>query len=306
MKQALNPSRLPHARCDFLFAVAVIVLLLFPTSYGKAGESSVPRIISLYAAHTEVLLRLGARDAIIGVSRQESYQGPETENWLPETYSFQDDVEKFIAASPDLVLVRPQHLAGGKHMAEALERAGIRVWAKQVVHASDLYGYWRELAALVGKEVAAEHMIAGFDRDVARYRVASEKRVAKPGVFLEAIHREVKTFTPDSIPGRLVELAGGRNIAADALPTTPGVVIAEYGPERLLAKADEIDIFISQQGAMNRTPLEVITDRDIYQPLAAFKSGRVFKISESVLARPTPSLAEGLKKMAEWTGLRVE
>lgn len=271
-----------------------------------AGETAGPRIISLYAAHTEILLRLGARDNIVGVSRQESYDGPETKDWHPESFSFRDDVEKFLAAKPDIVLARPQHVAGGKHMADALERAGVRVLALQMTRAEDLYGYWRALAELVGREREAEAMIARFEAALAPYRAASGKRSDPPGVFVESIHREVKTFTPDSIPIWLVELAGGRNVAADARPAAPGVIIAEYGPERLLAKADEVDIFISQQGAMNRTPLDAVKERDIYQPLAAFRRGRVFKISESALARPTPSLLEGLALMAEWTGLQID
>lgn len=289
-----------------LFAVVPIFALAAMAVQCAAGDASGPRIISLYAAHTEVLLRLGARDCVVGVSRQESYDGPETAGWRPEIFSFRDDVEKFLAAKPDIVLARPQHIAGGKHMAEALERAGIKVMAIQVTRADGLYKYWRELGALVGKEARAEEMIAGFEKEIARYRAASEKRRDKPGVFIESIHREIKTFTPDSIPVWLVELAGGRNAASDALPATPGVIIAEYGPERLLAKAGEIDVFISQQGAMNRTPLEAVKDRDIYQPLAAFKQGRVFKISESILARPTPSLLDGLAAIAGWTGLEIE
>ena len=283
-----------------------LLILVVATVRCVAGDAVHPRIISLYAAHTEVLLRLGARESIIGVSQQESYNGPEAEGWHPETFSFRDDVEKFLAAKPDIVLARPQHVAGGKHMAEALERAGIRVLAIQVVDASELYGYWRTLAAMVGKEDEAEAMITDFDREIARYRAASSRRKDQPGVFVESIHREVKTFTPESIPVWLVGLAGGRNIAADARAATPGVIIADYGPERLLAKAGEIELFLSQQGAMNRTPLEAIMKRDIYQPLAAFKTGKVFKMPEAILARPTPSLLEGLAMIAEWTGLELE
>lgn len=283
----------------------LLSVLLAMAFSGAAGELPSPRIISLYAAHTEVLLSLGARDNIIGVSQQETYAGPETEGWRPMTFSYRDDVEKFLVAKPDIVLVRPQHAAGGRHMTQALERAGIRILPLQVTRASDLYGYWRELASLVGRSEAAEKMIAEFDREVAHYRAAAAAMKNKPGVFVESMHREVKTFTPDSIPVWLVELAGGRNVAADARPASPGVVIADYGPERLLAKAAEVELFISQRGTMNRTPLEEVKKRDIYQPLAAFKQGRVFEIPEAILARPTPGLLEGMAAIAKLTGLEL-
>ena len=289
-----------HSPLTWVGILCLVFAVLAPTPC-RGGEESGrgPRIISLYAAHTEVLLRLGARDNLIGVSEQETYTGPETEGWRPATFSFRDDVEKFLAARPDIVLARPQHVAGGKHMKEALERAGIRVLAIQVTKAADLYAYWRELGALAGRTGAAEEMIAAFEAAVERHRRASaEKR--RPGVFVESIHREVKTFTPDSIPMWLVDLAGGRNVAADAEPASPGVIIAEYGPERLLSKAPEVEVFISQEGTMNRVGLDAVRERDIYRPLKAFKTGRVYKIRESILARPTPSLLEGLELLSEW------
>lgn len=268
--------------------------------YVRAAENSAhPRIISLYAAHTEVLLRLGAKDNIIGVSRQESYSGPETEGWRPQEFSARDDVEKFLAAKPDIVLARLQHVASG-HLKDALERAGIRVMPVQVTRADKLYDYWRELAALVGRESEAEAMIAGFEARVEEMRTAAESLPRRPGVFLEAIHREVKTFTPDSIPYWLVDAAGGRNAAADAQAASPGVIIADYGPERLLARADDIDVFVSQSGAMNRVAPDELEKRNIYQPLRAFKKGRVHRISEAELARPTPSLLDGLELLSGW------
>lgn len=292
------------AICCVVYTAHVgLALSPFAGAYGGEGVGSGTRIISLYAAHTEILLRLGARDNIIGVSMQETYDGPETQGWNPDTYSFRDDVEKFLAARPDIVLARPQHVAGGRHMRDALEKAGIRVLPIQVVKASDLYGYWRELAALVGKEKEAEAMIAEFEAHIIRYREISARMKNRPGVFIESIHREVKTFTPDSIPVWLVDLAGGRNVASDASPASPGVIVADYGPEKLLAKASEVDIFLSQEGAMNRTPLETIKQREIYQALPAVRNSRVYKISESTLARPTPSLLVGLEAIAGWTGL---
>lgn len=303
---SMNATPARAGRRVALFATFLLVLCaLCATTPAAENDGPRPRIISLYAAHTEVLLRLGARDNIIGVSRQETYDGPEAEGWDPAEFSFRDDVETFLVAKPDLVLVRPQHVAAGGRLKEALERAGIRVVSMQVTRAEDLYGYWRELGSLVGRSAEAERMIADFEAGLAPYRNAAAKMPHKPGVFVEAIHREVKTFTPDSLPIWLVELAGGRNVAADAEAATPGVIIASYGPEMLLAKAKEVDILISQEGAMNRVPLAQVRERDIYQPLAAVKAGRVYKMPEALLARPTPSLLEGLRMIAAWTGIEA-
>lgn len=287
---------------------ALISLALAAPALALAASDKAPaerRIISLYAAHTEVLLSLGAKANLVGVSEPEIRA--ETDDWRPRLFSPRDDVEKFLAARPDLVLVRPMHLSSGRQLMAALKRAGIQVLARQVLASGDLYAYWRELGALVGREAEAEALVADFDRRIAVYRAASARRpeAAKPGVFLEAIHGQIKTFTPDSLPAWLVELAGGRNVAAEAKPQAPGLIIADYGPEKLLARAGEVDIFISQAGPMNRAGLKQVLSRPVYQPLAAFKTGRVYKIPEAVLARPTPALLEGLRQLAEITDLET-
>ena len=242
-------------------------------------------------------MRLGAKGSLVGISRQETYGGPETEGWeRPPVFSIHDDVEKFLAAAPDYILLRPQHLATKPALFETLEGAGIKLWTRQVTKAADLYGFWREIGAICGREAEAEAMIADFQAAIAlRERAAPAVR---PGVFMESIHREVKTFTPESIPVWLMELAGGRNVAADAEPTRPGLVVAAYGPERLLEKAGEVEILISQEGQMNTATTGAILSRDIYQPLMALKTGRVYRVPEELISRPTPSLLEGLDIMA--------
>jgi iron complex transport system substrate-binding protein len=292
---------------NFFLILALAAFSFAAPAQGK-DPGPRPRIISLYAAHTEILLRLGARDNLVGVSRQETYQGPETEGWTaPPAFAAGDDVEKFLAAKPDLVLLRPMHLAN-RPLIAALQQAGIKIKALQVLKSGELYQYWRDLGALVGRGGEAENMIGEFDHQTAAYYEAASRRPdrEKPGIFLEALHDQIKTFTPDSLPVWLVELAGGRNAAGDARPQAAGLIIADYGPERLLAKAGEVDIFISQSGPMNNAPLDLIKKRRLYQPLRAFKEGRVYKISEAVLARPTPSLLEGLKEISALTGLEVK
>ncbi|MDR2406125.1 MAG: ABC transporter substrate-binding protein [Deltaproteobacteria bacterium] len=254
-----------------------------------------PRIISLYAAHTEIVLRVGARANLVGISEQETYEGPETQGWnRPPVFSVGDDVEKFLAAEPDIILIRPQHLGSAAGLFESLTNAGIQIWVKQILHSEDLYNYWLEVGKLCGKETEAQKVVDDFKKALAPYEARTATRTKKPGVFFESVHKEVKTFTPDSIPIWVVTVSGGVNIATDALPARAGLVVADYGPEKLLAKASEIDVFLSQEGPMNRIPLDVIKNRDIYKVLPAVKNGRVYKVPEDLISRPTPSLIEGV------------
>jgi iron complex transport system substrate-binding protein len=255
------------------------------------------RIISLYAAHTEIIIRLGGRDKLVGVSQQETYDGPEVQDWQwPPQFYVQDDVEKFLAAAPDIIMVRPAHLGFAPNLFETLRSSGIIIWSKQIIDSNDLYDYWQELGDLCGYSQEAKQLIEDFKSKIAPFEENILKE-NKPGVFLESIYREIKTFTPESIPIWILELAVGNYVAKDAQPSREGLMVANYGPEKLLEKTDDIDVFISQDGPMNRVTLETILSRDLYQVLPAFKNGRVYKIPESLISRPTPSLFEGLQMM---------
>ncbi|MDR2301655.1 MAG: ABC transporter substrate-binding protein [Deltaproteobacteria bacterium] len=278
------------------------------------NESAKPnlRIISLYAADTEILLRLGARDQLVGISRQETYDGPETKDWpRPPEFSIHDDVEKFLAAAPDYILIRPMHLSASPALFQTLEKTGIKIWSRQCTEAKDLFDFWRELGEISGKQDQVNSMIEEFQAKIAALTYQdpqngqgqaqnqdqnkAQGQNQRPGVFLEAIHKEVKTFTPDSIPVWLLTLAGGRNVADDSEPTRPGQIVANYGPERLLEKADQVDVFISQEGPMNKVDLKTVKERKIYAVLPAFKNNRVYRIPEELISRPSPSLVEGLE-----------
>ncbi|MDR2198896.1 MAG: ABC transporter substrate-binding protein [Deltaproteobacteria bacterium] len=298
------PRILPSAALVFRGALFCALLSLLsalglPFSLERLEARERPlRIISLYAAHTEIVLRLGSRDALVGISHQETYDGPETEGWKrPPAFSAQDDIEKYLAARPDIILVRPQHLSSAPGLFQSLENFGVKIWARQIIHAEDLYGYWLELGKICGKDPEAWKMVDDFKAKLAPHEARTASRSQKPGVFFESIYKEVKTFTPDSIPIWVLTVSGGRNVAADASPTRPGLIVAAYGPERLLDKAAEIDVLLSQEGPMNRVPLEVVTARDIYKVLPAVKNGRVYKVPEVLVSRPTPSILEGVELM---------
>ncbi len=94
------------------------------------------RIISLYGAHTENLFSLGLDQEIIGVTRHESY--PARALTKP-VFSYHDDPEKFLAARPDLVFVRPMIDRGYPQFVTRLEKSGIAVVSLQPATVSEMY-----------------------------------------------------------------------------------------------------------------------------------------------------------------------
>lgn len=250
------------------------------------------RVISLYPAHSENLLALGAGAQLIGVSPGEIEQPGAA--GLP-VFSYHDDPERFLAAGPDLVLIRPMIERGYPKLVERLRGWGVAVVSLQPHTPAELYEYWRRLGRLTGREAQAERMVADFSAGVARLeaRVAAVPVAARPRVYFESIHSRMKTFAPDSLAVFCLTAAGGVNLAADA-SAARGTNIAEYGKERILALGDRLDVYLAQQGTMNKVSAAEITAETGYAALKAVREGRVHLVDEELVSRPTPRLLEGI------------
>ena len=248
------------------------------------------RIISLYGAHTENLFSLGLGKETIGVSRHEAYP---PEALTKPRYSYREDPEKFLAARPDLVLIRPMIDRGYPQLMARLEKSGIAVVSLQPGRVTDMYTYWTILGRLTGKEENAKKMIDHFKAGVTLLRSITEKLVVKKKVYFEAVHSKMKTFSPGSMAIFALEAAGGINVAADATPVRK-TNIAAYGKERILSHAGEIDVYLAQFGAMNRPSVSQINSEPGFQAIKAIQEHQVYLIDEKIVSRPTMRLLMGI------------
>jgi iron complex transport system substrate-binding protein len=251
------------------------------------------RIISLYPAHTENLISLGLGGEIIGIEGGN--------NDLPQLkdkkhFSYHEDPEKFIAARPDLVLVRPMIERSAPQLLATLRKAGITVVSLQPNTVEEIFDYWRALGLLTGKTQRAEEMVAGFQAELAAIRkiVGKIPEKARAKVYFEAIHTKMKTFAQESIAMYVLQQAGGVNVAADASQVRE-TNIAAYGKERILAKGGEIEVFLAQQGRMNPVTVEAISQEPGFQAIKAVRSNRVFLVDERLVSRPTMRIIEGIR-----------
>lgn len=253
------------------------------------------RIISLYPAHTENLFSLGLDREIVGVSMHEDY--PPAALTRP-TFDYRGDAERIMAARPDLVLIRPMIERSHPQLLAKLREAGVAVVSLQPVSIDETYTYWRQLGMLTGREAAAEGMVTrcqkelkAIDRTVAKIPEAQRQRV-----YFEAIHAKMKTFAPTSMAIFALERAGGINVASDA-ERVRETNIAAYGKERILAKAATIDVFLAQQGPMNKVEVATIVNEPGFAALKAVREGKVFLVDEELVARPTLRLPEGIRQI---------
>lgn len=259
-------------------------------------ERPFQRVISLYPAHTENLASLGLDKEIIGIANEDDHPGRLLDR---PRFSYRSDPERFIAARPDLVLVRPMIDRAYPQFITQLEQAGIVVVSLQPTSVEEIFDYWRTLALLVGKGDQAEVMIEDFQQESRRIHdlVRDIPEGKRPRVYLEAIHEKMKTFAPQSIATYVLAQAGGRNAAADAEQVRK-TNIAYYGKEQILARGEEIDLFIAQHGRMNPVTVESIHNEPGFQAIKAVRSGQVHLIEEQLLSRPTMRILEGMRRMA--------
>jgi iron complex transport system substrate-binding protein len=249
------------------------------------------RIISLYAGHTENLFSLGLDSEIIGVSPSETY--PEKALAKP-VYSYHDDLEKFLQARPDLVLIRPMIDRGYARLLAGLEKNGITVVSLQPGNLDEIYRYWQTLGALTGKETESGRLVAGFKESLEAIRLSVREISPRKKVYFEAIHDRMKTFSPGSMAIFAVETAGGINIAADAEPVRD-TNIAAYGKERILSHAAEMDVYLAQSGPMNHVTIDLIQNEPGFSAIKAVQTRQIYLIDEVLVSRPTVRLLEGIR-----------
>jgi iron complex transport system substrate-binding protein len=249
------------------------------------------RIISLYGAHTENLFALGLDQEIIGVSPHETFP---PEALSRPVFSYHDDPEKFLAARPDLVLVRPMIDRGYPALIRRLERSGIAVASLQPGTVEEMLVYWRVLGRLTGREASAAKMVRVFEAAMREIHHRTADLAHRRRVYFESIHSKMKTFTRTSIAIYALEMAGGVNVADDAR-SSRGTNIANYGKERILAKGEEIDVYLAQYGRMNRPTIAMIREEPGFGVIRAVREGRIHLVSENLVSRPTLRLIDGIR-----------
>ncbi|MCT4620347.1 MAG: ABC transporter substrate-binding protein [Marinisporobacter sp.] len=265
---------------------------------GKMIQMDTPaqKIISLYSAHTENLFALGLDTEIIGIGRSDAYPAAVT---TKDRFDYRADPEKIIAVEPDLVLIRPFIKKSKPEFVQALENAGINVVSLYPERFEEFPDYIKKLALLTGKEEVAEKMLVKFENDLNTIENITKEMKTKVNVFFESTETEYRTITSDSMASKAIFLAGGNNIANDAEPIRKGTSIASYGEERILEKADQIDVYVSQRGAMNSGGnLHSISIRPGFDTIKAVKEERVYTINEKLVSSPTFRFSKGVVELA--------
>ena len=162
-----------------------------------------------------------------------------------------------------------------------------------------MFTYWKILGILTGRNKEAECMTEQFKQSADAFRLITEGQTNRYHVYFEAIHTKMKTFTRGAMADFVLSAAGGINVAADGRPSR-GTNIAIYGKERILSRASQIDVFISQSGTMNRITREMIKNEPGFHIIEAIQDNRIFIVDEKIVSRPTMRLLYGISEIGSY------
>lgn len=241
-------------------------------------------IVSLAPANTEIAFAVGAGDRMVAGTSYDDY--PEEAKALPKIGDFSSpNVEKIASYAPDLVLA-----AGGiqDKLRTRLEDLGMTVYVVDPTTYDDVIATIENIGKLAGTEDGAATVTDAMT--AAQMEVqAAVADLPKATTFLEIYSEPLMTAGTGTFIDDMITIAGGENLGA-----TAGAGFPNFSTE-VLVKTDPA-VYIADSGSMSE-PGD-ITKRAGFSELTAVKEGKVYVIEDSIIARPGPRLAEGLKALA--------
>jgi iron complex transport system substrate-binding protein len=271
----------------------VIALLTFCT----VGFAASPRrIISTAPGITEILFALGLGDRIVGATEYCVY--PDAAKRIPRTGTWMSpNMEAILTARPDLVIVQRTAI----HDAKKFEALKLRTLEVQLLTVQDIFTTIKAVGDVAEVAPRAAELASRIQRELqdVRTKVGALPKVTamfivgrSPGALegMIAVGR-------NSYQAEVLELAGGKNIFADAPVPYPKVL-----HEDILARNPDVIIDMGEHA-----DAAVLTDEQIkaeiqlwrrFPGLKAVRNNRVYPISSGIFVVPGPRVVELAREFA--------
>jgi iron complex transport system substrate-binding protein len=247
------------------------------------------RIISMAPANTEILFSLGLGDKISGVTSYCNYPSEASNKEKVGGFS-NPDIEKIISLEPDVIFAAPIHEA---EVIPQLENLGLTVIELAPETIDETYDAIELVGMVTGVEETAASLIEDMrsNIDSVTSLVANLSEEERPNVFYIVWHDPLMTAGSDTLPGQLIELAGGKNIFANLSGYTTVSI------ESLLYGEPQVIIAGTGMGSGADAPLEWAQSESQLQDTEALKEGRVFSINTDLTGRFGPRIVDALYEM---------
>jgi iron complex transport system substrate-binding protein len=245
------------------------------------------RIVALAPSITEIVFALGAQDRLVGVTRFSDY--PNAAQALPKVGSYvQLDLEKIVSLEPDLCIAVKD--GNPKAVVSRLEALGVPVYAVDPRNLEAVMDTIAEIGGLLDAQKSAAALAAGLRNRIERVTGKAASAGSKPGVFFQIGITPIVSVGTDTFIHELIEMAGGRNLAAGPTP------YPRFSREQVLALAPEVFIITSM--ARGETFDRVKAEWESWPSMPAASAGRIYLVDSNLFDRASPRLVDGLELLA--------
>lgn len=239
------------------------------------------RIVSLAPSATSILLGLGARNCIVGVSKWCKHVADV--RGLPELGDcWSLDPKEVTALRPTLVIGSVPFKA--ETVGKLLEQP-VTFLAENPRSLKDIYSNIHLFAAITGRQAAGEKLVARMQKRLAALSQAARRTRSRPVVYCEAWPNPRISSPPWA--AELVKICGGTM----AVPSGQRVTDEQVAR----AKPDVIVLAWTATGARSR-PQSALKN-SAWQNTPAVKDKRVCVVRDELLNTPALSLLEGAREL---------
>jgi iron complex transport system substrate-binding protein len=241
------------------------------------------RLVALAPSLTEIVFLLGQEKKLVGVTRYCNF--PPEAKTLPKIGGIADpDIERIVAAAPDLVLCTTD--GNPKEKVLALEEMGIPCFAAAPQDLSGIYAAIERIGALLGVPARARREADNLRARAAR--AANKEADPVPGVLFVVSTRPIIAAGRATFMDEIIRLAGGRNAAVSFSGRYP-----RFSVEDLLAVRPDL-IFLAAMAGVERFSSEVSRWKEV----PAFRDGGIISLDGDLVTRPGPRMVAALEEVS--------
>ncbi len=250
-------------------------------------EQPAQRIISLAPNITEVLFHIGAGEQIVGADEYSNY--PEQAKQIMRVNNHAAaNYELILSLQPDVVIAWQS--GNGDKIINRIRQLGIPIFVIETRSLEDIPNLFARFGALSGHVENAELKAQSFSL---RLSLLREQNSAKSEVrtFYQIWDEPLITLNGKHMVSSVIELCGGRNIFADAIPLVPYVNI-----ESIVAADPQV---IIAGGSKEEKPYWFDSWRK-WEQISAVRDRHVYLIPADLMQRHSVRILDGAELMCDF------
>ena len=245
-------------------------------------EQPATRIVSLAPHLTEQVFSAGAGDKLVGVVNYSDY--PEQAKKLPVIGSYEKvSFESLVGLMPDLVLAWDS--SGGEQLIARMKTLGFKVYVSKSKRIPEIAKSIRDIGTLSGTADVSEKTAEDFLKTY--HRLVKENENKTPlKVFYQLWHKPIMTTNNSHTISNALEVCGGDNVFADAIPVIPRI-----GVESVVRRNPEVII----ASGMGKESPEWLQEWRRWPDMNAVKVGALYSVPPDLLHRHSVRLLLGVE-----------